>query len=807
MLNSVRLNLTTPKYSTADAKGDDKTCERWRIAVQGTIQGVGFRPFVFRLASRFNLAGFVRNTKGGVTIEIEGPSAKLHAFIHALEHELPPLAEIQHLKASQIPPRLDETFMIISSDEREAESPNKALSIIVPPDVATCERCLEELADQNDRRHLYPFINCTDCGPRYTIIKTLPYDRMQTTMADFELCPSCQREYLSPTSRRFHAEPIACPTCGPRLELVDCQGRKVACSDPLVEAERLLLAGKIGAIKGLGGFHLACDASQTPALKTLRARKHRPAKPFAVMALDLQAVERFALFSEEEQNELLSWHRPIVLLRQRTDSPLSPLISGDNPDIGVMLPYTPLHQLLLRTKRFIALVMTSGNFSDEPIVFDNQVALEKLSTVVDFFLLHNRQIHTRTDDSVLAIAFNRRPLLIRRSRGYVPAPINLPCTGPSVVCLGGDLKNTCCVTKGNQAIISQHIGDLEHPAAFDFLKSAIGHLIQLYEIQDPQLIVHDLHPDYHSTRLAEEEGHLLLPRATSNIPRLAVQHHHAHALSCLADNGRQGPALAICLDGTGFGPDGTIWGGELLLVDGLQCQRVAHLKPLALPGGEQAVHEPWRMGIAALADAFAHAKGESVDSLPPFSAAPSSRIRAVMQLLTPPNSCPLTSSAGRLFDAVASLLGLRHVVSFEGEAAMCLEAVASQSATEEEFDLDLYPDPAGAGVLDFAPFIRHLVQAFCSGASVPYLARLFHNSLCAALVKAVHDARTRRTIPRTIALSGGVFQNRLLLDRLSRKLENQGFSVLVHRQIPTNDGGLCLGQAYAGLLFCQRSSP
>jgi len=764
--------------------------QRLRVTVEGVVQGVGFRPFVHRLATRLGLGGTVRNSGDGVTLEVEGEDGATDRFVEELRREPPPLAELRSVDVEALAPLGEVAFCVLTSSAATTAS-----RILVPPDVATCPACLEELRDPSNRRYRYPFINCTDCGPRFTIIEALPYDRPQTGMKGFELCPDCRREYTSISDRRYHAQPVACPRCGPRVWLADPRGEAVDTPDPPGQAARRLERGEIGAIRGLGGFHLACDGSSAAAVERLRERKRRPHKPFAVMARDVDAVRRFARLGPEEREILEGWRRPIVLLEALPDGPLCAAVGGSSAWVGAMLPYTPLHQLLLESAACPALVMTSGNLRDEPIICEPDEALAKLGGVVDFFLLHDRPIVNRADDSVVALmsaAGARSVSPVRRSRGYVPAPIALPRGGPSVLALGADLKNTCCVTRGDQALCSQHVGDLEHPDAADLLGDTARRLCTLFGVS-PELVVYDLHPDYHSSRLAAE----LLPGAAT----LALQHHHAHALSCLAENLHDGPALALTLDGTGHGTDGAVWGGELLRVDGLDFDRLAHLRYLPLPGGDRAAREPWRMALAVLGQALGPRLPDAARALPPFSARPE-LAAAVLALAGRPGACPLTSSTGRLFDAVASLLGLRQEATFEGQAAMELEEAARAAGDLSES----FPWRRVGDTIDLLPAVARLVDERLEGRSAAELARVFHNTLAAALVETSAEL-ARITGIATVALSGGALQSRILHRLLVDGLQERGLRPLWQTRVPPNDGGLSLGQAWAGLLRLARPAP
>jgi hydrogenase maturation protein HypF len=780
---------------------------RRRLTVHGLVQGVGFRPFVHRLAQRHGISGWVRNGTTGVTIEAEGTPEAVAAFCRDLPCTAPPLAVITGVEESPLPVIGDADFRVMPSNAGEAPA------TLAPPDVATCAACLAELRDAADRRCRYPFLNCTDCGPRYTIIEELPYDRVRTAMRGFPFCPDCQAEYEDIRDRRYHAEPVACPACGPRAWLADASGRRVAGDDPIAEAARRLAAGEIVAIKGLGGFHLACHPGDAAALARLRARKHRPDKPLAVMARDLAVARSFASISEAEAALLLHWRRPIVVLEPRSagedggrserespgESPvksepgpplyIDPAVGGSTRRIGVMLAYTPLHHLLLDGP-CPALVMTSGNQADEPIARDNEEALARLGGIADAFLLHDRPILNRADDSVVRTA-GRRQILLRRSRGFVPQPVPLPSlaggAAPCVLAVGGDLKGACCLVVRGEAFPGPHAGDLEHPQAAAFLLESMETLMRILGAR-PEIIVHDLHPDYVGTAIATEFA------ARHGLRRLAVQHHHAHGLACLADNGWAGPAIVVALDGTGYGVDGTIWGGEVLVVDGPRCIRAACLRPRPLPGGDRAALEPWRLALSVLRE-------ESPAALPGYAfldRLDPSLVAGVDALLRSPG-CPQTSSAGRLFDAAAAILGLRRVAGFDGQAAMELEELAARSV-----DGGAYPFTIEAGVsrdlpaqIDLGPALR----AVWSDGHVAAAdrARRFHTTLIAAMAMACARVRDEVGID-TVALSGGVFQNAIVLDGLAAALETRGFRVLTHERVPSNDGGLALGQAWFGVL-------
>jgi len=753
-----------------------------QITVQGTVQGVGFRPFVYRLARSLGLTGCAHNAPDGLVLRVAGSPPDLGTLLHRLRAEAPAQAVVHRLdvRPCAMPPGHD--FQLASSTD------SGPVQTLVPPDIASCHRCLAENADPANRRYGYPFTNCTDCGPRYTIVKRLPYDRAATTMAGFTLCDPCRQEYTDPRDRRFHAQPNACPRCGPRVWLTDPHGAILEAVDPLEEARRLLAAGKIGAVQGLGGFHLACDATQAETVQQLRKRKDRPHKPFAVMARDLEVTRRLARVTDAEAEWLSDWRAPIVVLVPRADM-LPEAVSGTSGWLGVMLPYTPLHRLLLAGPCDV-LVMTSGNHRGAPLAHTHDDGLAQLDSLVDFFLLHDRPIHRRVDDSVLR-STTEGPVLLRRSRGWVPTPITLPRPGPDQLALGGDLKATCTVTRGDQAFVSQHVGDLAHPEALAFLETTAADLQALLGTR-PVQVVHDAHPDYHSTRLAATLA------AKLHCPRLEVQHHHAHALACLADNGWDEPALAIVLDGAGYGPDQTVWGGELLAVDGLDYERLAHLIPLPLPGGDRAAAEPWRMAAAVLHSRDPAAATQILRQLVPRELVSDAVLQGVLELCES-GGAPWTTSAGRLFDAAASLLGLGHLTTFEGQAAMALEHAAAQSDTRE---IARYHLTSGVGNAPLRIDLRPALAApgdpsHAQGAAGR--ARILHNTLVEAFAEAATRARESTGLT-AVVLSGGVLQNRLVHDGLVARLTGADFRVLVHRQVPPNDGGLSLGQAWAGVL-------
>ncbi|MBC7187678.1 MAG: carbamoyltransferase HypF [Calditrichaeota bacterium] len=759
--------------------------KRARIRIAGVVQGVGFRPFLYRLANEYHILGTVRNDAHGVLVDAQGDNGSLAAFVEQIRQSPPPLAKITEMTVEPLPPTSFDRFAIIAS-EADIER-----SVLISPDVATCDDCLRELFDPADRRYRYPFINCTNCGPRFTITGDVPYDRSNTSMARFTMCPDCQREYDDPLDRRFHAQPNACPVCGPRLLLLDADGRTVDTPDVLVAAVELLRAGFVVAVKGLGGFHLAVDATNHEAVARLRARKHREEKPLAVMSPDLAAVQQFALVSRAEQELLESRERPIVLLRKREPCPIAEAVAPGNAFVGVMLPYTPLHHLLLRG-HFLALVMTSGNLSEEPIAKENGEAVRRLRGIADYFLVHDRDILVRSDDSVLRV-LDGRALHVRRSRGFVPLPVILDHECPPVLGCGAELKNTVCLVRGRHAFLSQHIGDLENAETMQFFEEAIAHLESILQLK-PEIIGYDLHPRYLSTRWALEQ---------TNVKLVGVQHHHAHIAACLAENRCAGPVIGLALDGTGYGSDGTIWGGEFLLADLGRFARLGHMRPIRMPGSERAIREPWRMALAYLHDAIGE-EAHTLD-LPLFREVPQSACRTLLEAMKAGVNAPVTTSCGRLFDGVAAIAGGRRVVSFEGQAAMEWEMAMYQGTWPTEMDTagasvpdDCYAlavvETADGLELDYRPLVRAAVEDVLAGKTAAAISRRFHAGLCVALVQ-VCNLLAERTGVRTVALSGGCFQNAYLSTLLPRLLAARGFEVLTHRLLPPNDGCIALGQA------------
>ena len=764
-----------------------------RVHITGVVQGVGFRPFVYNLATRHHLKGWVKNTSAGVEIEVDGDQESLDLFVQQLRDEAPALSRIDEFSASFQPANgFFHSLEILHSEAVEgAFQP-------ISPDVAICSDCLRELFDPNDRRYRYPFINCTNCGPRFTIIKDIPYDRPKTTMASFPMCPDCEREYTDPADRRFHAQPVACPVCGPHVWLEnrsdDFNRRETVVTtekeEGIQEALRLLSEGKILAIKGLGGFHLACDATNAQAVTGLRMRKLRVDKPFAVMMPGLETVEQHCFVSVSERELLLSAARPIVLLKRKAESSIVREVAPSQDWIGVMLPYTPLHYLLFADKDspFTALVMTSGNLSEEPIATGNHEAQERLSDLADAFLMHNRDIHIRCDDSVVRVFNeNRQPLIvhpktiypIRRSRGYSPFPVKLPMEAPHILAAGSELKNTFCITNRNYAFLSHHIGDMENYETLRSFEQGVEHFEKLFRVT-PEAIAYDLHPNYLATRYALERAQ------RENIPSIGVQHHHAHIAACMAEHGLDGtrPVIGVAFDGTGYGEDGTIWGGEVLISDYKSYQRKFHLDYFPLPGGDAAIKKPARTALALLWS-LGLDWDQSLSPVAGFSTEDQVTLRAQLEKQI---NTPLTSSIGRLFDAVAALAGVRQTVNYEGQAAIEFEALADPD------EVGTYPFGLESDQVRVQAAVEALIEDVIAGVLMSKVSARFHNGLAASVKEMCLKIRTETGIDE-VALSGGVWQNITLLGRTLSLLDRDGFRVYLHREVPTNDGGLSLGQA------------
>ncbi len=811
---------------------------RKKLTVKGIVQGVGFRPFVFRLAHEYSLYGKVYNNPQGVIIEIEGRTFSIESFLKALKKEAPPLSEITDISIEDIEIKNTRIFEIVESEDR------KEKGTLISPDIALCDDCLKELFDPKNRRYRYPFINCTNCGPRFSIIRKIPYDRIHTSMAIFKMCPECQGEYEEPLDRRFHAQPNACYRCGPKVWLSDSEGKVIKIKDPIKETAALLRKGKILAIKGIGGFHLAVDAENTQAVRRLREKKLREEKPLAIMSESLERIEEYAFLTSEEEKLLSSFRCPIVLLRKKENSNISEEIAPKNTHFGVMLPYTPIHHLLFESGYdFLALVMTSGNLSEEPIAIENDEAVKRLAGIADYFLMHNRDILLRSDDSVM-IRTSGKNQFIRRSRGFVPVPVFLKDEYPPILAYGAELKNTVCVIKGNNAFLSQHVGDLENMEAFSFFIEATEHLKRILEVT-PVAIAYDLHPEYLNTKFSKEQKDLLL---------IGVQHHHAHIASCLAENGEEGPVIGLSMDGLGYGTDETIWGGEFLYADFYGFERMGTFKKIPMPGGDSAVKEPWRMAVSYLYDAYGddlfHLKIPFIENLDRSS------LSTVVKMIQLKINSPLTSSLGRIFDAVSAMLQIRSEVHYEGQAAMELEMAIDRSTedaspynyfileTEKSLKLDrmvqsshILKDSASAAIFedsdfhkfldkksnswvrwnsfsselgrnDLLPFFvdcpsyvidmkevfKGIVEDIKGGKSSGEISIKFHNTIASILLAMCSMLRLELELDK-VALSGGVFQNKYLFEKTVESLKQKGFGVLTHSRVPTNDGGISLGQA------------
>ncbi len=750
---------------------DPPAWRRRRFSLRGVVQGVGFRPFVYGLAQKNRLQGYVQNSSAGVSIEVEGRKEAVEEFTREVFRQAPPRARIEFLQFEDLIPVGFPAFEIRESREEAGQYP------LISPDIATCGPCQEEIFNPRDRRYRYPFTNCTNCGPRFTIIQDTPYDRPKTTMARFLMCPECQREYENPANRRFHAQPNACPLCGPTVRLYRKLGEDCGGDDPISSAVALLRAGEILAIKGLGGFLLACDAREPSAVEKLRRRKRRPHKPFAVMLPHLPAIKEHCFLDEEEEELLLAPESPIVLLRWKEGSSICKGVAPGQKYLGVMLPYTPLHHLLLRESGLI-LIMTSGNLSEEPIAKDNEEAFARLSGIADAFLVHDREIYVQYDDSVAAVVAGEKTIL-RRARGYAPFPLRLPFSLRPILACGAELKNTFCLTRDQYAFLSQHIGDLENLETLEHFQRTLGIYQRLFRIQ-PERVAYDLHPEYLSTKVA-----LQLPGM-----KIGVQHHFAHMASCLAENGAQGPAMGLAFDGLGYGTDGHLWGGEFLLGDFRFFERKAHLEYVPMPGGAAAVHHPWRMALSYVYTLLG--KEELMKYQPLLGFLPHEKTSILMQQIDRRINAPLTSSCGRLFDGVAALLGLCPSVSYEGQAAMELEGIADPG---ENGAFDFFTEEKdGKEIIRLRPVIAGVLEDLEQRVAPSIIAAKFHNTLVQIGV-AVCQKMSEEEGLKTVALSGGVFQNRLLAERMKSAMEQRGWEVLTHRLVPCNDGGLSLGQA------------
>ncbi len=751
---------------------------RMRVVIRGAVQGVGFRPFVYRLANELQLRGWVSNTSQGVFIEVEGDRETLNNFLCRVQSEKPPRSFIQSLEHSFLDPLHYTSFQINESDEAGERT------TIILPDIATCSECLREVFDRANRRYLYPFTNCTNCGPRFSIIESLPYDRCNTSMKKFEMCPECRREYDDPSDRRFHAQPNACPVCGPYLELWDEQGTILATGNTALDrAAEALRTGRCVGVKGIGGFHLMVDAESDDAVRRLRKRKHREEKPFALLFPGIESVKEACRVSEMEEHLLLSPESPIVLLTHREQTTVAPSVAPGNPYLGVMLPYSPLHHILMREMN-APLVATSGNLSDEPICIDEHEATRRLQGVADLFLVHNRPIVRHVDDSIVRIALERE-LVLRRARGYAPLPIPIREKGDrTVVAVGAHLKNTIAMNAGKNVFISQHIGDLETAESYDAFNRVIADFQSLFQ-KTPDDIVCDVHPEYLSTKYARQQY--------SRIH--TVQHHYAHVAACMMENELDGKLLGVSWDGTGYGLDGTIWGGEFLQTTETSFERVAAFRTFRLPGGDLAIREPRRAALGLLVEAF----GESVydqSDISPMKDFEERELAVIRQMLEKKIHSPLTSSVGRLFDAVASIAGVRQIVRHEGQAAMELEFALPESPIDDCYDVSIIesPVPQPRWIVDWSPMAVQLLNDVRRKIPLPIITSKFHNMLVESIIQVAERIGENR-----IVLTGGCFQNKYLLEKTICRLREEGFTPYWHQRIPPNDGGISSGQIFAFL--------
>ncbi len=749
-----------------------------RISIQGIVQGVGFRPFVYQLASRHNLKGWVCNTSRDVKIEAEGSADAVREFLVHLKMEAPPRSRIDAMEYEDTEPTGYTTFEIRKSIREDGQYQ------LISPDIATCEPCRTELFDPDDRRFGYPFINCTDCGPRLTIIKDIPYDRPMTTMAPFKMCPDCQREYEDPMNRRFHAQPNGCPVCGPHVEILDQGGARIASGDPVSDSAQFLRDGKIVAVKGIGGFLLACDATNEEAVKRLRQRKRRAFKPFAVMVETVEAARQFCELSAEEEDLIASPKAPIVLLRLRTSGVIAPSVAPSLHYLGLMLPYSPLHHLLMKDAGR-PLVMTSGNLSEEPIVGDNEEAWKKLSAIADVFLVHNRDIFARCDDSV-AMVEGGEVCLIRRARGYAPDPVPLPFNAREVLACGAEFKNTFCMTKDRYAFMSQHVGDMDNLETLSHFENMLDLYRKLFRL-DPRIVACDKHPDYLASRYAKE-----VQEKDDSIRLIPVQHHHAHIVSCMVENAMTSPVLGVAFDGTGFGDDGAIWGSEFLLVDYDRFSRLAHFEYLPLPGGDLAVKRPYRIAVSylysLLGEEALNRDWAFLRGIDPFE------VRLLKDQINKNINTPLSCSAGRLFDAVSALLDIRKEIDYEGQAAVELE----MAATGVEFDGTPYSfhidNRDGMRVVRLRELLEGVSSDLLRGVPEAVISVKFHHTM-AHIIGAVCTILAHDHGIKHVAVSGGVFQNRILLNLTKARLREEGLEVMTHKHVPCNDGCISLGQA------------
>ncbi len=755
------------------------------IIIKGGVQGVGFRPFIHRLAAAHNLAGWVLNSSRGVIIEVEGTRKTIERFYSQLPRLAPPLAVVETTCIDFHSPRGLDSFQVKRSRNENNEF------VLVSPDIGVCEECFKELCDPLDRRYKYPFINCTNCGPRFSLIKSIPYDRTGTTMEKFRMCPLCSKEYGDITHRRYHAEPNACPDCGPEVRLIKNEKLKIEKvskgREAIEKSIELLQGGSIIAVKGIGGCHLACDARNNRAVKELRGRKYREDKPFALMAPTIGAIKEFCQVGREEEKLLLSARRPIVLLKKKKNGVIAEAVAPGHRCLGVMLPYTPLHYLFFEGSKIEVLVMTSGNISDEPIAYRDEETLSRLENIADYFLTHNRDIHMRCDDSVVRV-WQGKERLLRRSRGYVPSPLKIsPPFQKAVLACGGELKNTFCLTRDNYAFLSHHIGDLENVETLTSFQEGIEHFKKLFRVE-PEIIACDRHPEYLSTKYAKE----IFERSKADLKLIQVQHHHAHVASCMAENGIESDkVIGVVFDGTGYGDDGNIWGGEFLLADFQGFQRRAHFQYVPMPGGEMAIKEPWRMVVSYLYRIY----GDDLLETEFIKRMDMDKCRTLVKMLKQSLNCPLTSSVGRLFDTVSSLLGIRDRINYEGQAAVELEMIAEEGRENqnEVYEYEV-TERDGIFIIDPRLIIREIIDDLQRGISTSLISVKFHDTL-ARITGEVCDLIRRENELDKVVLSGGVFQNMFLLEHTFRLLKEKGFKIYTHHRIPPNDGGISLGQA------------
>jgi len=752
--------------------------KRYELLINGIVQGVGFRPYIYRLAKENHLKGFIINTTHGVQIEIEGEERDANNFINEMrDGNLPPLAKVISFSATELPVIGYKDFKIYESVKERGEI------TLISPDISICDECLMEMMNPQDRRYNYPFINCTNCGPRYTIIEALPYDRINTTMKRFKMCGECAREYNNPLDRRFHAQPNACFKCGPSLQLLDGRVKEVEAHNIIEKTKALLEKGYVVAIKGIGGFHLAADASKEKTILELRRRKGREEKPFACMVRDINKVKELCYLSIEEEHFLLSPQRPILLLKKKKSNGLPSCIAPHNEFLGIFLPYTPLHYLIINGN-YPALIMTSGNISEEPICKDNQEAFNRLKGIADYFLIHDREIHQRCDDSVIAV-FQRTPIFLRRSRGYAPEPIMLPHSIPDAIATGAHLKNTVCLSKGNKAFLSQYIGDLETYENYIFFKETISHLENIFEI-NPEVILYDMHPEYLSSKWAKEQP----------LPKIAVQHHEAHIAACMAEHHLQDKVLGIAFDGTGFGTDGKIWGSEFLLGLPGNFRRVAHFEYIPMPGGDKAAKEPWRMLISYLYKYFLYDWLKL--PLPFIKEIGLDKIKNLIRMIENNINCVETCGCGRLFDSVAALIINRYYNNYEGQAPAELEMLLhknKKTITDDHYEFTIIEEGKEEKIISFKLVFENILKDLLEGKRKDNIAAKFHNTL-KEIIDNISLSVYRKYKVNKIILSGGCFQNRYLLGKTIKTLEEKGFTVYYHQQTPPNDGSISLGQIY-----------